>query len=246
MNSDIFGLRIAAGLGIIAAMAMGCSSSSSPAHGVDGGNPSGCPAATPNATISCNTPGLQCQYGCGVEATCSSGSWQVATSNIACLDSGTATDGSATCSSSNDCTSGMQCTPGGVSLGCGICAMPQNPCSTDADCALIGDAAPAAPMVCGPPGECTCSASGKTGSCIPACKSAGDCSPDETCAVSGHCVAKTCTADTDCPSTSTVDYACSGGTCAAKSCQTNADCGAHYCIVGTCYPQAGMCVYPPA
>jgi hypothetical protein len=246
MTPQIPGFRLAAALGLLAAVAIGCSSSSSPATSVDGGHAPGCPTATPNATVSCDTPGLQCSYGCGVEATCTSGRWQVATSNIACGDSGTPGDGSASCGSDSDCTSGLQCAPGGVPMGCGICGMPLNPCGTDSDCALIGDAAPATPMVCGPPGGCTCAVNGKSGSCIPACKSASDCSPDESCASSGHCVAKSCTADADCPSTQTVDFACSGGTCAFKSCKTNADCGAHYCISGTCYPQAGMCVYPPA
>ena len=236
-----------AALAMLAAAAIGCGSSSSPGNGVDGGNPPGCPAATPNASESCDAPGLRCSYGCSVEATCSGGSWQVATSNIACaLDSGTSSDGSATCSSDHDCTSGMQCAPGGVPLGCGVCEMPPNPCSTDTDCVLAADAAPGAPMVCGPPGECTCGVDGKSGSCIPACTSSSDCSPDQSCASGGHCVAKSCTTDADCPSTQTVDFACSGGTCAEKSCQTNPDCGAHYCVSGTCYPQAGMCSYPPA
>jgi hypothetical protein len=59
-------------------------------------------------------------------------------------------------------------------------------------------------------------------------------------------VAKPCTHDADCPSTSYVDYACSAGTCALKSCRTNADCGGHYCVNGACYPQAGICVPPAA
>jgi hypothetical protein len=86
---------------------------------------------------------------------------------------------------------------------------------------------------------------GKSGSCIPTCVSASDCSADEACSPTGHCVAKSCTTDAECPSTQTVDYACSAGSCAVKSCQTNTDCGAHYCVSGTCYPQQGMCV-PPA
>jgi hypothetical protein len=101
-------------------------------------------------------------------------------------------------------------------------------------------------MVCGPGGPCTCGVGGKNGSCIPACQGASDCGADEACAATGHCVAKPCTSDADCPSTSTVDYACSAGTCSIKSCKTNADCGAHYCVSGTCYPTPGMCVSPSA
>jgi hypothetical protein len=59
-------------------------------------------------------------------------------------------------------------------------------------------------------------------------------------------VPKACTSDAECPSTQTVDYACSGGVCGIKSCKTNADCGAHYCVSGACYPQAGVCVPPAA
>lgn len=231
----------------LAAAAVGCGSSSTLATGVDGGNPPGCPATWPNAKVGCDSPGLQCSYGCGVVATCSGGSWQSATSNVTCnVDSGAPGDASAGCTTSADCTGGMECGPGGLPTGCGICAMPQNPCSVDTDCALIGDAAPATPMVCGSGGECTCSVNGKSGSCIPACTSANDCGPDESCATSGHCVAKACTTDADCPSTQTVDFACSGGTCGVKACKTSADCGSHYCVNGACYPQAGMCTYPPA
>jgi hypothetical protein len=247
MTQKMTGVRLAAAWGLLAAVAIGCSSPSSTSSGTDGGNLPGCPGALPNAKVTCDAPGLQCAYGCGVTATCSGGSWQVAESNISCpVDSGAPSDGAATCSSSADCSSGYQCTPGGVTVGCGICAMPQNPCSADSDCKLIDDAAPTTPMVCGPGGGCTCPVGGKPGSCIPACQSASDCSADEACAPTGHCVAKPCTSDAECPGTQTVDFACSAGTCAVKSCKTNADCGAHYCVSGTCTPQQGMCSAPAA
>ncbi len=245
-------VRLAAAWGLLAAVAVvanGCGSTSSTAGGADGGNPPGCPATIPNATGSCTTAGLQCTYGCATFATCSGGTWTVNESNITCAaDSGAPSDGAATCSSSADChPTDFECSPGGVTVGCGICAMPQNPCSVDSDCALIDGAAPTTPMVCGPAGGCTCPVGGKSGSCIPACQSASDCSPDESCAPGGHCVAKACTTDAECPSTQTADYACSAaGTCAIKPCQTSADCGAHYCVNGACYPQAGMCVAPAA
>jgi hypothetical protein len=101
-------------------------------------------------------------------------------------------------------------------------------------------------MVCGPGDQCTCPFNGKSGNCIPACQSPSDCTADETCSA-GHCVAKPCTTDSECPSTQYVDYACSASrTCAEKSCKTNADCGAHFCVNGTCYPERGMCVQPTA
>jgi len=236
-------IRLAAAWVVVAAIAIGCASAAS----TSSGNPPGCPGNVPNAKVSCDTAGLQCTYGCGVTATCSGGGWSVSESNISCpADSGAPSDAAVTCGSSNDCHSGMECSPGGVTIGCGICAMPQNPCSADSDCKLIDDAAPVGPMVCGPGGSCTCPVGGKSGSCIPACQSASDCSSDETCSPTGHCVPKPCTTDAQCPSTAAVDYACSAGTCAVKSCQTSADCGAHYCVSGTCYAQPGMCVEPPA
>ncbi|MGH7295150.1 MAG: hypothetical protein ACRELB_09465, partial [Polyangiaceae bacterium] len=95
-------------------------------------------------------------------------------------------------------------------------------------------------------GPCVCLPSGKTGSCVAACTATSGCGADEACS-GGHCVAKPCTTDGDCPSSSFVDYACStGGTCAEKTCKTDGDCGAHYCVNGTCYPQAGVCVPPAA
>jgi hypothetical protein len=242
------GQRFAAALSLLAAVAAGCGSGSSTANSGDAGNPAGCPPSVPSAGASCDSPGLHCTYGCGnVFATCSGGSWAVAESNIMCpREGGAPSDGGGACSSNADCTSAFSCSPGGVETGCGICAMPQNPCSTDSDCSVIGDAASSQPMVCGPGGACTCPVGGKTGSCIPACTTASGCGPDEACASSGHCVAKPCTSDAQCPSTQTVDYACSGGVCATKSCKTDADCGAHYCVNGTCYPQAGVCVPPAA
>jgi hypothetical protein len=133
-----------------------------------------------------------------------------------------------------------------VQQGCGICFQPPNACGNDSDCQLIDGSAPPTPMVCGPGGECACGTGGKTGQCIAACTGPSDCTPDEACSYDGHCVAKPCSTDADCPSPSTVDYACSGGYCAIKSCTTNADCGAHYCVNLTCYPEPGSCVPPAA
>lgn len=153
-------------------------------------------------------------------------------------------DGDAACSSNDDCTDGFLCGPGRMVMGCGICEVPQYPCSTDSECVVIGDAAPPLPMVCEAARGCTCSVGGKTGSCIPACTSASGCGPDEACS-GGHCVPKPCTSDSECPSSASVDYACESGVCATKSCKTSADCGAHYCVNRTCFAQAGVCVSPP-
>jgi hypothetical protein len=235
---------------LLSAIAAACGSgtTSTGTGGSDGGNPGNCPAARPAAGDACSSSGLECQYGCNVFASCDGQHWNVSMLNIACaVDSGAGGDGSTNCHSNADCKVGYECSPGGATVGCGICVAPQYPCSIDSDCAVIGDAAPAQPMVCGPGGGCTCPVGGKSGNCIPACKGPSDCGADEACASSGHCVVKPCTSDADCPSASNVDYACSAaGTCGVKPCKTDADCGAHYCVNSTCYPQPGMCTPPAA
>jgi len=241
-------VRLLAASSVLAALTAACGGATT-AGSADGGNAPGCPGAIPNAKVSCDTAGLQCSYGCGVTATCSGDSWQVTESNMSCVDSGSpsdASDAAATCSTSADCPASYECTPGGITVGCGICAVPQNPCSTDTDCALVDAAAPGTTLVCAPGPGCSCPVNGKTGSCIPACTSASDCGPDEACAPGGHCVAAPCTTGAQCPSTQTADYACDNGACAIKTCSTNADCGAHYCVSGACSPEAGMCSVPPA
>jgi hypothetical protein len=177
---------------------------------------------------------------CALAVACSSGSTSTGPS-----DAGAGADGAIACHSDADCSPALSCSPGGRPYGCGICEVPQNPCNTDSDCQVIGDAAPAQPMVCVRAGGCVCPV-GKVGICIAACHSATDCGADEACAPTGHCGPKPCTSDSDCPSTPSVDYACYSGACMAKACKSDADCGGHYCVSGTCYPQPGICIPPEA
>jgi hypothetical protein len=101
-------------------------------------------------------------------------------------------------------------------------------------------------MVCETGLLCVCPFGGKSGECIPACQGPGDCGPDEACS-SGHCVAKPCTSDADCPESNGYLFACSSAhVCGAKACTTDADCGAQFCVNGTCNPKQGMCVEPAA
>jgi hypothetical protein len=240
------GPRPTAALVVSFSLAIGCGAGSSSAgNGDGGGNPPDCPAVAPTDGSPCSPSKLQCGYGCNVTATCVGSAWSIVESNIRCAGDAGPSDGATTCHSNNDCSMAYSCSPGGASVGCGICEMPQNPCSADSDCAVIHDAAPPQPMVCGPGGPCVCNANGKTGDCIPACKTATDCGADETCDPSGHCVTKSCSSDADCTSTQTVDYACSGNLCQPKACTTDADCGAHFCVNKVCYPQPGICT-PPA
>jgi hypothetical protein len=242
-------LAVACSLLLVAAA---CSSTGRSA-GDDAGN-AACPATEPTAGTPCSPAGLSCSYGCANVAECNVGTWAVIESNIVCSADGGAgegdaghvlPDGAIACASQAECPSSYDCSPGGVITGCGICEMPQNPCSTDASCA--GDAASSPPMVCGPAPACTCSPTGMTGVCVAACTSTSGCGPEEACDPTGHCVAKPCTTDSDCPSTQTEDFACSpAGTCAQKTCTTDGDCGGHYCVDGMCYPQQGVCTPPAA
>jgi hypothetical protein len=236
-------LAVAAVASFIALLVVACSSSST-----GSGNPAGCPATQPASGEACAASGLACSYGCNVSTSCDGQHWTVTALGIACpQDAGSNGDGPRACHSNADCGSLLSCSPGGQPSGCGVCIAPPNPCNVDSDCQVINDAAATQPMVCGPGGPCTCGVGGKTGSCIPACHVATDCAADEACGASGHCVAKPCTTDADCPSTSSLDYACSAAkTCAPKSCTTDADCGAHFCVNNTCYPQPGSCVPPAA
>src|SRR5271170_5616656 len=152
--ASVAAVRHAIAWTVLSALAIACGGTSSTGP-ADGGNAPGCPATAPNAKDTCNTPGLQCTYGCADTATCSGGSWQSAESNIACaIDSGTLADAGATCSTNADCTSGDQCRPGGTIVGCGICEMQLNPCNTDADCALVDAGTPGTSLVCAPGSGC--------------------------------------------------------------------------------------------
>jgi len=154
-----------------------------------------------------------------------------------------ADSGAVTCASNSDCMEPAQsvCSPPGQSFGCEVCEVVSvGTCNVDSDC-RGGDAAASTAMVCGPPGACLCPSGGSAGVCIPACHPSS-CGVDEMCSTTGHCVAKTCTSDADCPKDQATDYACSAGVCGVKTCATNGACGGDYCVNGACYTQPGVCV----
>jgi hypothetical protein len=91
-------------------------------------------------------------------------------------------------------------------------------------------------MVCGPPEFCV---SGSE--CIPACQSDTDCGSAESVCRSGHCVAKPCNVDADCPSIGISDYACSAGVCTPKPCTNDSDCHGGFCVNRVCATQQGFC-----
>jgi hypothetical protein len=78
-------LRLGATLGLLIALliAIGCGSGSGGPNNTDGGNPAECPSARPFTGAMCDTPGLQCSYGCNVSASCD-GTWTVSELGISC------------------------------------------------------------------------------------------------------------------------------------------------------------------
>jgi hypothetical protein len=126
-----------------------------------------------------------------------------------------------------------------------MCRQPDSECNTDSDCATIHDAAPQKPMVCEPAGPCVCPQGGGRGECVPACQSASDCGPNQLC-TAGHCGAKPCATEADCPSVNGVLFGCNTGKCGLKSCGSDADCSGQYCVNGTCSKEPGVCTPPAA
>jgi hypothetical protein len=188
--------------------------------------------------------------GVGAVAACGSAGAGSSPPSVLCasLDAGTCegggspVDGPQPCRTNADCTSPFAfiCNPGGGVVGCGFAARAPFPCNVDSDCRLIDGSAPPKPMVCGQPGGCVFGLS-----CIPACQADSDCGGGDIVCGSGHCVAKPCQVDSDCPSIGIDDFACSGtsGTrvCTLKGCASDADCHGWFCVNQTCSSQQGFC-----
>jgi len=99
-------------LGGICAIGVGCGSSGTTGIIGDGGvNPAGCPATMPSTDGACAlASGASCSYGCNAggpgSATCESGKWRIAFSDIACVPEdagGPIACGSTTCGATQYC-----------------------------------------------------------------------------------------------------------------------------------------------
>ena len=135
-----------------------------------------------------------------------------------------------------DCTDGKRCLAPGASPGCGPCLAPTNPCTSDGDCAQLGAA-----MICQ---DIPCHCNGAPRGCTSGCASDADCSDGESCGADHRCQPLPCTLDSECG----YGFRCvgAGGTCARPLCDRDADCaGIGFCVLHTCYPTAGMCIFPP-
>jgi hypothetical protein len=222
--------------------------------------PPECPTAQPVPNSQC-TGSATCEWGneccCGkcypsFICTCQAGTWACLYSD-ACLlppdycpadvtDTPDVTDVSGDappegkCHSSADCTqSGQYCFAPGDPQPCGICQHPDRTCGVDEDCKDFG-------QVCDwwdAPCKCTVELA-----CIQPCGVQGGktCGALEECK-EGHCVAKVCVTDQDCPK----NFFCpimDLPHCQRMTCASDAGCPDGYCVNGTCRDEIGYCTYP--
>jgi hypothetical protein len=135
------------------------------------------------------------------------------------------------CRSAADCENGQMCLSPGQSPGCGACYIPQNPCTTDTQCALMG-----ANMICDP-APCACNGDSE---CHPGCASDADCEGWQFCSPGHRCTPDVCATDADCPA----NFVCAGVGCARELCASDAQCD-DLCVNGQCFDAAGTCMFPP-
>jgi hypothetical protein len=128
------------------------------------------------------------------------------------------------CRMSSDCGAASLCfTQEQVAAGC-VTPKPVDDCLSDGDCGTnqVCEAEPACPSL--------------LQRCVAACADAGGCDPSQTCDGSGHCVAKPCASDVDCP----VHFACRV-VCSRRLCRVDGDCDGGFCVGGGCYDDPGVC-----
>ena len=159
----------------------------------------------------------------------------------------------APCRDSSDCGSFICLEPGGFA-GCGICIDVESQCQADADCPSGEGGA----MVCAKfhPPPCPCALDPALYVCIPACHSDGECDQGETCNGAGHCVARPCVSDADCPAQFACEPATGGSdsACQRRRCEADSDCAGGFCVEGwifaanpgrRCYADLGACTALP-
>jgi hypothetical protein len=228
---------------------MYCSGCGSGGFCTSGGCPAfTCPAPADAGGSDAATSTASCPTGQTACADCSGGTLCLSTGcgAISCpsLDAsaneggGSQSDGPQPCHTNADCSGpfAYSCSPGGAVVGCGVAMRPPYPCNVDSDCQLIQDAAPPRPMVCGQPGGCVYG-----NSCVPACQSDSDCAGGDSVCRLGHCVAKPCSVNADCPSIGIYDFVCTSSMCTSKGCASDSDCHGGFCVNRTCSPQQGFC-----
>lgn len=141
------------------------------------------------------------------------------------------------CHDGNDCEPSQICLAPGEQPPCGICRKPEDECQKDADCAptevceWVSGA-----CLCWPAMQCVMRCD------LPVGGPLGPCKPGQAC-VNGHCVAKACKSDEDCPPF----FQCvvASQTCERRTCQADGDCLGGRCVKGACYDSLGTCSYIP-
>ena len=166
------------------------------------------------------------------------GSSEAGSSEAGSSEAGSKRDGGVhegdSCHASSDCAPA----PKGWQLDCVAASdchqgvPPPSECTTDANCVDAGGnsgRSACAPVTCG----------GHV--CRAPCAGDTACAASEQCDTGGHCVARACVADGQCPK----NYACTGGKCARKACTRDDECkGA--CVNGGCQDHLGQCLGPAA
>lgn len=146
------------------------------------------------------------------------------------------------CRSSDDCQPPQDlCLAPGEHPPCPICINDvDNPCTTDADCAALGET-----YICEEIGAGSCPApcNEPLSECRGGCADDEDCDTGETCA-EHHCIATPCGDDLECP----LHFSCipAQQSCQRRSCSQDGDCGNGFCVEGECYEDLGVCSAIPA
>jgi hypothetical protein len=136
------------------------------------------------------------------------------------------------CHIKNDCSGFEECVAPGAFAGCGICAPPGVPCTSDSDCAGVRQ------QICDV-GQCACTGAK---SCIDGCDVTG-CGVGEVCGSDLRCKPQSC----PCPA----NFDCTSAGCIRHACSTDTDCPGAFCVESqpfgptACFSQLGTCEPEP-
>lgn len=141
------------------------------------------------------------------------------------------------CHDAGDCEPSQICLAPGEPLPCGICWEPEWVCLEDGDCgpSQVCEVVTGA-CLCQPAMQCVMRCDLSLGSPLPPCEQGEEC-------VDGHCVARACATDTDCPWLFWCDP--THETCSRRTCETDAECAGGRCVKGACHESLGTCSYLP-
>ncbi len=136
----------------------------------------------------------------------------------------------------------LLCLVPGRFAGCVECQALTSECVIDADCAGRG-----AGIVCAERPmlgrDCLCAPAAR---CVSACSGDDGCEDGQRCDASGHCTARTCASDDECPAQFTCFLYGDTQTCVRRYCQgRDADCPSGFCVDQRCHDRRGTCELRP-